>query len=101
MSRVKLPPGARPFVPQRDLLVGGPRYQRRHLMARVALLRHLLRESMVQDAFDDWATRYGFGQPMETLTRRLDTLAFDAGLSSRTALFAPEATMDASTQQAV
>src|SRR5262249_24382176 len=80
---------------------GGPSDQRRHLLARVALLRHLLRESMVQDAFDDWATRYGYGQPMETLTRRLDTLALDAGLSSRTALFAPEATMDASTQQAV
>jgi hypothetical protein len=56
---------------------------------------------MVQEAFDDWATRYGFRQPMETLTRRLDTLAFDAGLGSRTALFPPESTLDASTQQAV
>src|SRR3989442_3699432 len=101
MSRAELRPGARPFVPQRDLLVGGPSDQRRHRLARVALLGHLLRESMVQHAFDSWATRYGLRQPMETLTTRLDTLAFDAGLSSRTALFALESTVDASTQQAV
>jgi hypothetical protein len=55
---------------------------------------------MVQHAFDTWATRYGFRQPLETLTTRLDTLAFEAGLSSRTALFAPESTLDASTQTA-
>jgi len=101
MSCVELRPGARPFVPQRDLLVGGPSDQRRHRLARVALLDRLLRESMVQHAFDDWATRYGLRKPLETLTRRLDTLAADAGLSSRTALFPPAATGDASTQQAV
>jgi hypothetical protein len=56
---------------------------------------------MVQDAFDDWAARYGLCQLMETLTRRLDTLAFDAGLSSRTALFVPEPSRDSSTQEAV
>jgi hypothetical protein len=101
MSRAELRPGARPFVPQRDLLVGGPSDQRRHRLARVALLGHLLRESMVQHAFDNWLTRYGLRQPLEMLTTRLDTLAFDAGLSSRTALFALESTVDASTQQAV
>src|SRR5262249_23291721 len=96
MSRVELPPGARPFVPQRDLLQGGPSDQRRHRLARVALLGHLLREPMVQHAFHDWATRYGLRQPVEALTTRLDTLAFEAGLSSRTALFSPESTRDAS-----
>ncbi len=101
MSRVECPPGARPFVPQRDLLVGGPSDQRRHCLARAALLGHLLREPVVQHAFDDWATRYGLRQPLETLTTRLDTLAFDAGLSSRTALFSPESTRDALTKQAV
>ena len=101
MTRVELPPGARPFVPQRDLLVGGPSDQRRHRLARAALLGHLLRESKVQDAFNDWTIRYGLRQPLETLTTRLDTIAFDAGLSSRTALFPPESTRDASTQHAV
>jgi len=101
MSRVELPPGARPFVPQRDLLVGGPSDQRRHLLARTALLRRLLIDPRVQHAFDDWATRHGLRQPLETLTTRLDTLAFDAGLSSRTALFPPKSIQDASTQQAV
>jgi hypothetical protein len=101
MSRVELPPGARPFVPQRDLLVGGPSDQRRHLLARTALLRGLLSEPRVQHAFDNWVTRHGLRQPLETLTTRLDTLAFGAGLSSRTALFLPEAIQDASTQQAV
>ena len=101
MSRVELPPGARPFVPQRDLLVGGPSDQRRHLLARTALLRHLLREPIVQQAFENWETRYGLRQPLETLTTRLDAIAFDAGLTSRTALFPPESTRDASTQHAV
>ena len=75
MSSVELRPGARPFVPQRDLLSGGPSDQRRHRLARVALLEHLLREPIVQEAFDSWATRYGLRQPMETLTERLNTLA--------------------------
>jgi hypothetical protein len=101
MSCVELRPGARPFVPQRDLLSGGPSDQRRHRLARVVLLDRLLREAMVLNAFDDWATQHGLRQPMETLTTRLDTLAFDAGLSSRTALFPPKSTLDASTQQAV
>jgi len=101
MSRVELPPGARPFVPERDLLTGGPSLQRRHLLARTALLRRLLVEPMVVQAFDDWTTRYGLRQPLETLTTRLDTLASEAGLSHRTALFSPESTRDASTQQAV
>jgi hypothetical protein len=101
MSRAELRLGARPFVPQRDLLVGGPSDQRRHRLARVALLDRLMRESMVQHAFDNWATRYGLRKPLETLTRRLDTLAADAGLSSRTAFFPPESTRDASTQHAV
>jgi len=101
MSRVELPPGARPFVPQGDLLVGGPSDQRRHLLARTALLRHLLIEPRVQHAFDKWAIRHGLRQPLETLTTRLDTLAVDAGLSSRTALFPPESIRDESTQQAV
>lgn len=100
MSRIELPPGARPFVPQRDLLVGGPSDQRRHVLARVALVGRLLREPLVRDAFDTWATRHGFREPLETLTTRLDTLAIEAGLSSRTALFAPESTLDASTQTA-
>jgi hypothetical protein len=101
MRGVALRAGARPFVRQRDLLVGGPSDQRRHLLARVALLGHLLRESMVQHAFVNWATRYGLRQPLEALTTHHDALAFDAGLSSRTALFLPESTRDASKQQAV
>jgi hypothetical protein len=100
MSRIELPPSARPFVPERDLLVGGPSDQRRHLLARTALLRHLLVEPRVQQAFEDWATHQGFREPLQTLTTRLDTIAADAGLSSRTALFAPESTLDASTETA-
>src|SRR5215831_6586743 len=96
MGRIELRPGARPFVPQRDLLMGEPSDQRRHRLARVALLGHLLLESVVQQAFDNWLTRYGLRQPLEALTTRLDTLAFDAGLSARTALFSPESTRDAS-----
>jgi hypothetical protein len=101
MSRVEHPPGARPFVPQRDLLVGGPSDQWRHLLARTALLRLLLIEPRVQHAFDNWVTRHGLRQPLETLITHLDTLALDAGLSSRTALFLPEAIRDTSRQQAV
>ena len=100
MSRIELPSGARPFVPERDLLVGGPSDQRRHLLARTALLHHLLVESRVQQAFDDWTTRQGFREPLETLTTRLDTIAAGAGLSSRTALFSPESTLNASTETA-
>jgi hypothetical protein len=99
-SRVELPPGARPFVPQRDLLVGEASLQRRHLLARTALLRRLLIEPRVQQAFDDWETRHGFHAPLETLTIRLDRLASDVGLSSRTDLFAPESTLDAATKTA-
>ena len=100
MNRVELPPGARPFVPQRDLLVGGPSLQRRHRLARVALLDHLLREPMVQLAFDNWTTRHGLREPLEALIARLDTIAADAGLRARTALFVPESTLDTSTQTA-
>jgi hypothetical protein len=80
--------------------MGGPSDQRRHRLARVALLDHLLRESVVQHAFDNWFTRYGLRQPLETLTLCLDRLALDAGLTSRTALFT-ESTVDAATQQAI
>ena len=100
MSRVECPPGARPFVPQRDLLVGSPSDQRRHRLARTALLRRLLIEPTVQQAFDSWETRHGLRQPLETLTTRLDRLACDLGLNSRVALFAPESPLGASTETA-
>jgi hypothetical protein len=54
----------------------------------------------VQQAFDDWATRQGFREPLETLTTRLDIIAAGAGLSSRTALFSPESTLNAPTEAA-
>jgi hypothetical protein len=56
---------------------------------------------MVQHAFDNWASRHGLRRPLETLTGRLDAIAADADLSSRTALFAPDSTLDVSTQLAV
>jgi hypothetical protein len=59
------------------------------------LLGHLLGEPIVQHAFDNWATCHGFRRPLKTLTTRLDTLASNAGLDSRAALFAPESTLDA------
>jgi hypothetical protein len=71
------------------------------VLARVALVGRLLREPLVRDAFDTWATRHGLREPLETLTTRLAGIATDAGLGSRTALWSPESLQDVSTQQAV
>jgi hypothetical protein len=99
LRRIELRPGARPFIPQRDLLVGDATEQRRHRLARVALLRRLLAEPIVQHDFDDWTTLYGLRQPLERATTRLDALVKNAGLSSRAALFSPDCTCDPVTEQ--
>lgn len=99
-SRIKLPPGARPFVRQRDLLVGEPSEQRRHRLARGALHRHLLGKRTVQQIFDNWVKCHGLREPLDEVITRLDTVAAGAGLPARAALFTPESPLDALTQTA-
>jgi hypothetical protein len=56
---------------------------------------------MVEQALGAWTSRYRLREPLEMLTRRLDAIAADIGLSSRSALFAPASVLDTFTQQAV
>jgi len=85
-------PHRRLLIRARDRVDAGVTIRARHLLARTALLRRLLKDPRVLAAFDAWSDQFGLTPIREPLIQQLDALATDLGLRSRAGLFDPNTT---------